>query len=83
MIKSIHKLMVPKREEDYRALVTFFDALGLKRGEAWEGRRSKGVKLDAPEAGIELGLARVFRIATSSSSATTPMLFTPRRSGTA
>jgi 6,7-dimethyl-8-ribityllumazine synthase len=60
MIKSIHKLMVPKREEDYRALVTFFDALGLKRGEAWEGRRSKGVKLDAPEAGIELGFGEGF-----------------------
>lgn len=60
MIKSIHRLLAPKREEDYRALLAFFDALGLMHGESWEGRRSKGVKLDAPEAGIELGMGQGF-----------------------
>ena len=60
MIKSIHKLLVAEREEDYRALVAFFDALGLMHGETWDGRRSKGVKLDAPEAGIELGFGEGF-----------------------
>ena len=54
MIKSIHKLLVPKSDADYEALLTFFDALGVMQGESWNGRRSKGVKLDAPEAGIEL-----------------------------
>jgi 6,7-dimethyl-8-ribityllumazine synthase len=60
MIKSIHKLLVPKREEDYQALLAFFDALGLMHGESWDGERSKGVKLDAPEAGIELGFGEGF-----------------------
>jgi len=55
MIKSIHKLLVAKSDEEYRTLLAFFDALGLMHGESWEGERSKGVKLDAPEAGIELG----------------------------
>lgn len=60
MIKSIHKLLVPKNEAEYEALLAFFDALGLMHGEAWNGRRSKGVKLDAPEAGIELGIGQGF-----------------------
>jgi len=60
MIKSIHKLLVPKREADFHALVDFFDALGLARGESWKGRRSQGVKLDAPEAGIEIGTGQGF-----------------------
>jgi 6,7-dimethyl-8-ribityllumazine synthase len=60
MIKSIHKLMVPKSDADYEALVAFFDALGVMHGESWNGRRSKGVKLDAPEAGIELGIGEGF-----------------------
>ena len=60
MIKSLHKLLVPAREEDFHALVDFFDALGLARGEAWDGRRSKGVKLEAPEAGVEIGMGQGF-----------------------
>ena len=60
MIKSIHKLLVPKNEAEYEALLAFFDALGLMHGESWSGRRSKGVKLDAPEAGIELGVGQGF-----------------------
>ena len=60
MIKSIHKLLVPKNEADYHALLAFFDALGLMHGESWNGKRSKGVKLDAPEAGIELGIGEGF-----------------------
>ncbi|MFI5110740.1 MAG: 6,7-dimethyl-8-ribityllumazine synthase [Terriglobales bacterium] len=60
MIKSIHKLLVPKREADFHALVDFFDALGLARGESWKGRRSQGIKLDAPEAGVEIGMGRGF-----------------------
>jgi 6,7-dimethyl-8-ribityllumazine synthase len=60
MILSLHKLLVPKREQDYRALVEFFDALGLTRGEAWDGRRSKGVKFDSREAGVEIGMGEGF-----------------------
>jgi 6,7-dimethyl-8-ribityllumazine synthase len=60
MIRSIHKLIVPKREQDYRALLDFFDALGVARGESWEGRRSKGVKFDAREAGVEIGIGHGF-----------------------
>jgi 6,7-dimethyl-8-ribityllumazine synthase len=60
MIKSIHKLLVPKREADFHALADFFDALGLTRGESWKGRRSQGIKLDAPEAGVEIGMGKGF-----------------------
>src|ERR1051326_1607105 len=60
MIKSIHKLIVPKREKDYAALVEFFAALGLPKGESWDGRRSKGVKFDAREAGVEVGFGEGF-----------------------
>lgn len=60
MIKSIHKLLVARNEHDYRALVEFFDALGVARGESWEGRRSKGVKFDAREAGVEIGIGDGF-----------------------
>jgi 6,7-dimethyl-8-ribityllumazine synthase len=60
MIKSIHKLLVPKREADFHALVDFFDALGLSRGESWKGRHNQGVKLHAPEAGVEIGVGRGF-----------------------
>jgi 6,7-dimethyl-8-ribityllumazine synthase len=60
MIKSIHKLLVPKRDKDYSALVEFFEALGLRRGESWDGRRSKGVKFDAREAGVEIGIGEGF-----------------------
>jgi len=60
MIKSIHKLLVPKSDVDYDALLAFFKALGAMHGESWDGRRSKGVKFDAPEAGIELGIGEGF-----------------------
>ena len=60
MLKSFHKLLVPKREQDYKALVEFFEVLGLARGESWTGRRSRGVKLEAPEAGIEIGMGEGF-----------------------
>jgi len=60
MIKSIHRLLVPKTEGEYETLLRFFDALGVMHGERWNGRRSKGIKLDAPEAGIELGIGEGF-----------------------
>ncbi len=60
MIRSLHKLLVAKREQDYRALVDFFDALGVARGESWDGRRSKGVKFDSREAGVEIGMGEGF-----------------------
>lgn len=60
MIKSIHKLLVPRREADFHALVDFFDALGLMRGESWKGRRNQGIKLHAPDSGVEIGIGRGF-----------------------
>ncbi len=55
MIRSFHKLLVARNDKEYRALEAFFDALGLARGESWDGHRSKGVKFDAREAGVEIG----------------------------
>ncbi len=60
MIKSVHKLLVPKSEREFDTLVDFFDALGLAPGESWKGRRSQGIKLDAPEAGVEIGTGQGF-----------------------
>jgi len=60
MIKSIHRLLVPKREADFHALVDFFDALGLGRGESWKGRHNQGIKLHAPESGVEIGMGQGF-----------------------
>ena len=54
MIKSFHRLFTCKTEEEYAALTKFFHAFGLAQGEAWEGRRSKGAKFDAPESGVEV-----------------------------
>ncbi|HUO59430.1 MAG TPA: 6,7-dimethyl-8-ribityllumazine synthase [Candidatus Acidoferrales bacterium] len=60
MIKSFHRLFVPSKSEDYRALVDFFSGLGFARGESWEGHRSTGVKLETPEAGVEIGIGEGF-----------------------
>ncbi len=60
MIKSVHKLYVAANEVDYLALVTLFDELGLTRGEGWEGKRSRGVKLEGPVAGVEIGMGQGF-----------------------
>jgi 6,7-dimethyl-8-ribityllumazine synthase len=60
VIRSLHKLIVPKRAEDYDALVEFLTALGLRRAEGWDEERSRGVKLQAPSAGIEVGFGAGF-----------------------
>jgi len=60
LIKSLYKLLKPANDADYTALVDFFDSLGLARGEAWDGTRSKGVKLHAPDAGVEIGMGHGF-----------------------
>ncbi len=60
MIKSVHRLYVPRDDEQYNALVDLFDALGMARGEGWSGRRSKGIKLEAPSAGVEIGMGEGF-----------------------
>lgn len=60
MIKSFHRLITCKSDEEYKEVTEFFAALGLERGESWDGRRSKGVKFDAPEAGIEIGIGEGF-----------------------
>src|SRR5579884_4238538 len=60
MIRSIHKLLVAASEEDYSALLKFFQALGLAQGETWDGQRSRGAKFDAPGAGVEIGFGAGF-----------------------
>lgn len=60
MVKSFHRLFVPKNDADYLALVEFFEGLGMARGESWDGRRSKGVKLEAFESGVEMGMGEGF-----------------------
>jgi 6,7-dimethyl-8-ribityllumazine synthase len=60
MIKSFHRLVTCKSEEEYREITEFFASLGIERGESWEGRRSKGMKFDAPEAGIAIGIGEGF-----------------------
>lgn len=60
MIKSFHRLLTCKSEDEYKEVTEFFASLGLERGESWNGRRSKGVKFDAPEAGIEIGMGEGF-----------------------
>lgn len=60
MIRSLHKLLVARNDKEYRALAAFFDALGVARGESWDGRRSRGAKFDAREAGVEIGTGQGF-----------------------
>jgi 6,7-dimethyl-8-ribityllumazine synthase len=60
MIKSFHRLFVAKSEQEYKSLTEFFSSLGLIHGEAWDGRRSRGIKLDAPESGVEIGMGEGF-----------------------
>jgi 6,7-dimethyl-8-ribityllumazine synthase len=60
MIKSVHRLYVTKDERQFQALTELFDALGLSAGESWKGRRSSGMKFEAAEAGIEIGVGADF-----------------------
>jgi 6,7-dimethyl-8-ribityllumazine synthase len=60
MIKSIHHLLRPANAEDYDALVGFLEALGLERGESWQRPSNRGIKLQAPQSGIEIGLGEGF-----------------------
>ena len=60
MIKSFHRLFVANDQNEYKNLTEFFAALGLIPGEKWEGRRSRGLKLEAPEAGVEIGMGEGF-----------------------
>jgi 6,7-dimethyl-8-ribityllumazine synthase len=55
MILSLYKLYVAADDERYRALVEFFERLGLEPGETWNADRSKGAKLMARSAGVEIG----------------------------
>lgn len=60
MIKSFHRLFIAKDQDEYRDISEFFAALGMIPGEKWEGRRSRGIKLDAPESGVEIGTGEGF-----------------------
>lgn len=60
MIRSLHKLLVCKSEEDFRVLDEFFAGLGLARGVSWDGRHSRGAKFEASTAGVEIGFGQGF-----------------------
>jgi 6,7-dimethyl-8-ribityllumazine synthase len=56
LIKAIYFLRVAADDEQYRQLESCLEALGLERGESWEGRRNRGAQFMAPAAGVEIGL---------------------------
>lgn len=58
VIRSFHRLILPARDEDFRALEEFFSAIGFAPGENWTGRRSKGCKFEAFESGVELAMGQ-------------------------
>ncbi len=58
MIKTFHRLFFCKSDEEYKALDSYFRALGFSVGESWDGHRSKGIKFEAPESGVEIGMGR-------------------------
>ena len=60
MIKTFHRLFFCKSDENYRALDAYFRALGFAVGESWDGHRSKGIKFEAPESGVEIGMGQGF-----------------------
>jgi 6,7-dimethyl-8-ribityllumazine synthase len=60
MIRSIHHLLLSSTAADYDALVRFFEALGVPRGEHWSGGRNRGTKFQPPEAGIEIAFGKGF-----------------------
>jgi 6,7-dimethyl-8-ribityllumazine synthase len=60
MIKSFHRLYYCKSEDEYKEVVAFFANLGLAQGESWDGHRSKGIKLEVPESGVEIGMGEGF-----------------------
>jgi 6,7-dimethyl-8-ribityllumazine synthase len=60
MVKTFHRLFFCKSDEEYKALDAFFRALGFAAGESWDGHRSKGIKFEAPESGVEIGTGEGF-----------------------
>jgi 6,7-dimethyl-8-ribityllumazine synthase len=60
MIKTFHKLIVCKNNEEYETLQKFFRSLGFAIGETWDGQRSKGSKFEVPESGVEIGTGEGF-----------------------
>src|SRR5689334_4408746 len=60
MVKSFHRLFYARSEREYETLVELFNSLGLIPREKWEGQRSRGVKLEAPESGVEIGSGEGF-----------------------
>ncbi len=60
MVKTFHRLFFCKSDEEYKELEAYFRALGFAIGESWEGHRSKGIKFEAPESGVEIGTGEGF-----------------------
>jgi 6,7-dimethyl-8-ribityllumazine synthase len=60
MIKALYIVRLADSDEQFQQLQRFFDAVGLLRGETWEGRHNKGALFRTPQAGIEIGLGGDF-----------------------
>lgn len=60
MIKTFHRLFFCNSDEEYKALDAYFRTLGFAIGETWEGHRSKGIKFEAAESGVEIGMGEGF-----------------------
>lgn len=60
MIKHIYFVRLASTDEEFQQLERFFDALGLDRGDNWQGRHNKGALFRTPQAGIEIGMGGDF-----------------------
>jgi 6,7-dimethyl-8-ribityllumazine synthase len=60
LIKSLYFLRLASNDAEFQALEEFFSALGLDRGESWEGQHNRGALFRTPQAGIEIGLGGDF-----------------------
>lgn len=60
MIKHIYFVRLASNDEEFQQFERFFDALGLDRGDSWQGRHNKGALFRTPQAGIEIGMGGDF-----------------------
>jgi 6,7-dimethyl-8-ribityllumazine synthase len=60
LIKHIYFVRLASSEEEFQQLERFFGAIGLDRGDNWQGRHNKGALFRTPQAGIEIGMGGDF-----------------------
>jgi 6,7-dimethyl-8-ribityllumazine synthase len=60
LIKHIYFVRLASDDEEFQQFERFFDAIGLDRGDNWQGRHNKGALFRTPQAGIEIGMGGDF-----------------------